>query len=63
VQKCKKLSCFCVYNKDKGQTVKAKRHPDSERLNQPDFIARLQAGDSAAYRELDKELFPYGCET
>jgi len=39
--------------------VKAKKRPDSERLNQPDFIARLQAGDSAAYRELDKELFPY----
>jgi len=37
--------------------VKAKKRLDSERLNQPDFLARLQAGEDAAYRELDKELF------
>ena len=39
--------------------MKAKKRPDSERLNQPDFIARIQAGDDTTYRELDKELFPY----
>ncbi|MDZ7304765.1 MAG: sigma-70 family RNA polymerase sigma factor [candidate division KSB1 bacterium] len=33
--------------------------PNLEKLNQPDFIARLQAGEDAAYRELDQELFPY----
>lgn len=39
--------------------MKAKRRPDSEKLNQPGFIARLQAGEETAYRELDQELFPY----
>jgi hypothetical protein len=28
-----------------------------EKLNQPDFIARLQLGDETAYRELDNEFF------
>lgn len=39
--------------------MKAKKRPDSERLNQPSFLSRLQAGEDEAYRELDKKLFSY----
>jgi len=30
-----------------------------DELNHPDFIRRLKSGNESAYRELDKELFPW----
>ena len=39
--------------------MRAKKRLDLEKLNQPDFIAKLKVGDDEAYRDLDRELFAY----